>query len=504
MIVAKSNKKTLYPINVGFDVNGDLNADIPAIANFAAGPSYTYSSDFVIRRNIGVLAYSRVWLQLRDSSNFNYGTATYNTGDLLASDPAISEDTEWSTTYNVVDYIGALSTIEDLGLFEFDKKTFAEDNSIVNTQAKELFVDAVIETASGVTVGSSTLTLEIHDSDGTYSNPRDISFSPNDNRFYVAEYAGDNNDISQNLVSPGYTTRSFAASNSITNCGRVKIDTSVNSIGDIFYSEGSAVKFAEGLSVNSDGFTVFDTPETLAASYFTIRGFTVLNEVVNGRSVLMTSGNGGGGSASAFRIYEWDGVSAWTRTLLSGGVFTGIGNTITNFDVSGTTVFVNDFYGSSSFRKLAAFTYTGDWKIAGNWTKVEIGDGAVAVASGGVLGGRGIHVDDTVVGYPDIYMCNEVDHTLVLISTVLAIPSGMGDFTITEVAGQTGVPGNADGIGTASTLTSPTGIDEKDGILYFTQYLGGNNIRSYNLATGQVLDFKGEYGVSGKDEFITF
>ena len=64
-----------------------------------------------------------------------------------------------------------------------------------------------------------------------------------------------------------------------------------------------------------------------------------------------------------------------------------------------------------------------------------------------------------------------------------------------------GVAGNTDGVGLSATFTSPFGLDAKDGFLYVTQGTGGNNIRRISLATLDVIDLKGNFGVAGNTNF---
>ena len=516
MLVAKSNKSYIDPLNVGFDVTGNLIEDVPAIANFAGSPSYTYSSDYVIRRNIGILAYDIVELSLRDASMTNYGTATYNAGDLLASATPITSDTEWSTTYLVADYIGATSTIEDTGLFEFDKKSFAEDNNLLNSSAEVLYLDTIIKTATGIVVGSSTLTLDLNSSLGNYNNSVSITISSTDNKFYVGDFATTNNAISQERITPGYNTRNFATTNLISQVGRIKVNTDVNTFGDLLYTDNTELWFAKGVSDDVDGFTVFGTPTKIGGNYSTgARNIEFLDEEVNGEKVLLSAGGTISGTVYAFLTYEWDGISAWdfvgipfSGSVFSSGTFGNINTARGNMDRSGNSLFLSYYWNlASQMKGIASVSYTGDYRDKANWTRININLGfTVDPTLGGVDGARGIWVDDVnlVNGYPTIYLANFTYNVIQKITANKVSPLVEADFDTIIIAGTYGVAGNADGIGLAATFTNPFDLDGKDGVLYVVQYTGANNIRAIDLTTLQVTDFRGDFGVTGTTLAKTF
>ena len=67
---------------------------------------------------------------------------------------------------------------------------------------------------------------------------------------------------------------------------------------------------------------------------------------------------------------------------------------------------------------------------------------------------------------------------------------------VSTIAGTPGTTGSADGIGTAATFSSPTGITTDGTNLYLTDY-GSNTVRKIVIATGAVSTIAGTPGTTG-------
>lgn len=497
----------------GWDTANDGTLDTNAIAEFLGDPSGTFRSYQYIKNTLGdSLTTGTVTLTLTGVYKYSgapdelLGTFTGTIADLF------SDSGFWVTSFNIYDYFGLTDQVGDSQQITFTKLLYANAYNKKNINTQEIRASFMIDIPPSASSIPRILTLGSGEIEGTYSSPFSISISQNDDKFYVGEFANAGKDISQALLDRNYTTRSFATTNSINEVRKIKVNTDLNAFGDLLYTQSNELWFAKGVSDDVDGFTVFGTPTKIGGNYFSSgRAIEILDDVVNGEKVLLSSGGGLGGTSYSFFTYEWDGVSAWNFVGVPGGgvfnsaAFGNINTALGNIKKSGNTLFLNYYYNlASQLRGVAAVSYTGDYKIVGNWSRININLGfTVTPDLGGVSGARGIWVDDVnlVNGYPVIYLANFTYHVIQKITANKVDPLIESDFDTVIIAGTYNVAGNADGIGTAATFTAPFDLDGKDGILYVTQSTGGNNIRAINLSTLEVTDYKGQFGITSQTEY---
>jgi sugar lactone lactonase YvrE len=125
----------------------------------------------------------------------------------------------------------------------------------------------------------------------------------------------------------------------------------------------------------------------------------------------------------------------------------------------------------------AVSTFAGTPGVSGNT------DGNGASATFGVP--QGIATDGT-----NLYVTDAGNQTI----RKIVIATGV----VSTLAGQDGVPGSADGIGTAATFSTPGGIVYKDGNLYVVDY-NSSLIRKIDVATAAVTTIAGTGSIGSQD-----
>lgn len=93
----------------------------------------------------------------------------------------------------------------------------------------------------------------------------------------------------------------------------------------------------------------------------------------------------------------------------------------------------------------------------------------------------------------NLYVADESNSTI----RKIVIATGV----VTTLAGQAGVSGSADGVGTAATFNDPCSITTDGKNLYVGDFLN-NNIRKIVIATGVVTTLAGQAGTSGSTDGI--
>jgi len=238
-------------------------------------------------------------------------------------------------------------------------------------------------------------------------------------------------------------------------------------------------------------------------------GLCLLDERVNGRPVLMVTAIG----ANAFIIIEWDGLS-WVSTLMpASGAFTGLASPLSADGVaSGNTVYFQTRRAVTG--EITKLTYTGDYKLIGNWSSVTVANNVTGQTSEGtgatasIRNANSLYVDYTrlVNLEPTILLTSNVYHTIQKIVANTTNPSSENDYNVTIVAGQSNVSGNVDGELGTNLLQQPMGIDKdiSTGLYWFCERTGSYVVKTLDLDTTEVITRKGIFGVNSKTETIEF
>jgi len=497
----------------GWDTLQDGFVDANAVALALNDPSGTFRSYQFLENSIGDdLASGDVYLTFTAVSRYtadpdiNLGTYVAVVGASL-SNPAF-----WTTSFALYNYIGVLDISGNEEQFTFTKLLYANNESKKNGSA----VDIVVKISMDVTgVGLSSprpLELGMAQVEGTYFSPTQIAIAENSTKFYLGELNPDG--LSQGFTDRFYTTRNQAITHGLTSIVKLKLDTDNNALGDLYYLYNQDTYYLEATGEDADGFTTYAAPDLIDSTAYisSFRPMGLLDQSENGRRLVMVMGTSGSGIN--FRLWNWDGVSAWVSTSLSGGAFTTgtsiIGAAAGDLYSEGTDVWIYANLNTAGvFRGVTKMSYTGDPKVVGNWSRADICTNVTSGvftgtgASADVSGCQSIYVDtdNLVNGEPVIYLTNRNNSIIQRIYASILSPASPADWTVDIAAGQAGVAGNTDGVGGAATFTMPNGIARKGDLLYIAQYVGGNNIRTLNINTLEVTDYKGDYGVAGSTDF---
>lgn len=249
-----------------------------------------------------------------------------------------------------------------------------------------------------------------------------------------------------------------------------------NSIHRITLADGTSTVVAGGASIGfADGTGTaagFDNPYGLATDgtnlYVADTGNNTIRQVVLGTAVVTTlAGQAGGASGSA------DGVATAATFDQPVGVTT-----------DGSNLYVAD-RNNYTIRKIviatgAVTTLAGQAGISGAI------DGTGSAASFGYP--QGITTDGS-----NLYVADTGNDTV----RKIAIATGV----VTTLAGQAGVRGFADGTGSAASFYSPYGVTTDGTNLYVTDTYN-NTIRKIVIATGAVTTLAGQAGVHGSADGI--
>lgn len=171
-------------------------------------------------------------------------------------------------------------------------------------------------------------------------------------------------------------------------------------------------------------------------------------------------------------------------------------------------VYFRHFGGSKN--RLSRLVYSGPNNdaaalvTAGNWALEPIG---VAAALTPALGGTGdvaqfdgwsvaINEDDIVNGEPTLYYADNILNVIFEITRNASSFGDERDWTWVVWAGQSGVAGSADGIGTAATFWQPNGIVYEGGFVYVSDLIT-KLIRRITVSTVSVETIFGVNGVGG-------
>ena len=488
--------------------NGTLDVD-PIAENIGGGVFQSYQ---FIRTNKGeVLTEGNVKMVV--SASYPYTTTpeeelgTFEGVVGAAFDAALN----WNTLLSLQDYFNIGNVAGDQEQVLFDKLLFAQTNNNLNVNAQIITFDLRYQNNEVVSVNTNTkLTLPTFEVAGLYSSPVDISIDEN-GKVYIGEFANGGNDIVQGFINRFYTSRNQSNIYGINRVGRIEVSTSTNAFGNILFTQNTSFWFAKGAGEDINGFTTFEAPIELSGSYTNSnRPICILNEEVNGEFVAVSGGLGG--SNAGLFIYEFNGINfdQFIVPFVVGSVFrSGVNGNITTGGgyikaINKTLFYSKNFNSVSEFRGITALTYTTDYKDAFNYTRLDINNQFDVLPSlGGVQGNRAIAVDtvNLVNGYPTIYVSSSF-HVIIKITANKENPTTTNvDFDTVIFAGQEGVAGNQNGIGTAAIFTEPQGLEIHNGILYVIEGTGSNLLRPIVLATAEVLEGKGSFGVAGKTDF---
>jgi sugar lactone lactonase YvrE len=169
------------------------------------------------------------------------------------------------------------------------------------------------------------------------------------------------------------------------------------------------------------------------------------------------------------------GVSGSADGAGEAGLFYGASGIATD----GTNLYVADT-GNNTIRKVVVGTGVVT-TLAGTAGSTGADDGAGATATFNTP--RGIATDGT-----DLYIADTGNHAIRILH--------LADNTVTTLAGTAGVPGSADGTGTAASFTSPFAL-ETDGAVVYVADTGNNTIRAIRLSDNVVTTLAGNAGVAG-------
>ena len=493
----------------GWDTDNDDQIDNNAIAEYLGNGAFQ-SYQFLKDTNDTVLTSGNITLQV--SAQYPYSNLPYQIlgtfNGTIGSRLDISMGCDDSL--NLSNYFGTGNTAGHGNQMQFDKELFALDTGSININAQILIFTLLFANDNLSTSNpNTTLTIPTQQIEGTFSSPFDIAISRQtdepDQKIYLAT-SGSVSDISQLFLNRFYSSREFANTNGITRVSRIKLDTSINPLGDLYYMEFVSFKFARGIGLNADGHTIFDTPEEIAFGYFSVgRNIAYLNEDFNGRK--LTIGTGFGGIGVNARVYEYSGTPGnYNEYNLVGGVFSQAPQIIS------TTGYIyvvdNDLYltNFSNFttvmRGITKLSYTTDPRITSNWSRVDINiDFLTSPSLGGVAGIRGCCVDSST---GEIYIANGGNHCIQKITPLIPNPSGPSDYLTEVFAGQVGVDGFDNGPVSTATFTNPVSLEILDRKLYVVGGVGANDVRVIDLDTEIVSNFKGQSGVAGNTESIEF
>ena len=443
----------------------------------------------------------------RDRSNTEIvlGTFTGQLGDTL------NTPVHWDTSYAIYNYISP-TTVGDEQLFVFNKLAFAQDNNFLNVNSVDVFVEIRQGTTVSTPVGiESTLYIFKEDILGTYNSPVQIAINRGTGDFYLAEFAS-NTGISQGFVDRFYTTRKTTDQQGLNNVTRIKLDTTEDSEGIIYFYRNQLLHRLESTGRDVNGFIDFDTAQVIdnlpQTSLFI--PFGLLNETVNGRPVIMALVPAGAGNAA--QILEWNG-SSYDRTFLpNSGVFAGLGTPITgDIFAYGNDVYI--YYRGSSTGILRKLSYTGDYKNPANWTGVNMCTSIATPASAGTgnvastLGGNSLYVDGAKLdafGNPRVLLTLRPSQVIQVWETLKANPTIPADFIASLPVGQLNVNGNIDDVGNDALLTNPIGIDKYGSDYWICGDVGDNTVKTIADNDYLVTTRKGVFGVAGRSEHIEF
>ena len=439
----------------------------------------------------------------RNNVTTTLGLFTGNPGD------TINDASKWDS--NLWQYVGE-NIVGDGENFTFDKLLWAQNNSSTNASSKEIFIE-IRRGQSLATPVESDQILYIFREDilGSYNSPVQIAINKGTGDFYLAEFAS-NTGISQNFVDRFYTTRKVTDQQGLNNVTRIKLDTTEDSEGIIYFYRNQLLHRLESTGRDADNFVNFDTAQVIDSLPQTALfiPFGLLNETVNGRPVIMALVPGGVGNAA--QILEWNGTS-YDRTFLpNSGVFAGLATPITgDIFAYGNDVYV--YYRGSSTGILRKLSYTGDYKNPANWTGVNMCTSIATPASAGTgdvastLGGNSLYVDGAKLdafGNPRVLLTLRPSQVIQVWQTLKANPTIPADFIASLPVGQLGSPGNVDAAGNDALLTNPIGIDKFGTDYYICGDVGDNTVKTIADNDYLVTTIKGTFGVAGRSEHIEF
>lgn len=229
---------------------------------------------------------------------------------------------------------------------------------------------------------------------------------------------------------------------------RVDLATGTSSV----IAGSGSTGYADGIGAAAG----FNTPRGIATDgnnlYVADTGNNAIRQVVIGTAAVTTlAGQGGGASGSA------DGTATAATFYQPSEITT-----------DGSNLYVTDTY-NDAIRKIVIAT------------------GAVTTLTTNVYG-RGITTDGS-----NLYVADFIDDTI----RKIVIATG----AVTTLAGRAGVPGSADGIGSAASFHSPYGITTDGTNLYVTDSYN-DTIRKIVIATGAVTTLAGQAGVQGSADGV--
>ena len=359
----------------GWDTLQDGFVDANAIATALNDASGTFRSYQFLKNTLGdEIVAGDVNLSVTAISRYagdpdvNLGTYTATIGASL-SNPAF-----WVTSFALYNYIGVSDISGHDEQFTFAKLLYANAESKKNANAVDIRVDISVTPTASPTSNPRPLTLGAAQIEGTYFSPTQIEISQVDSKLWVAEMNTDG--LSQGFVNRFYTTRDQAVINNLNNLTRLKIDTDNTVLGDAYYVASQDVYYLEATGEDADGFTTYNAPVLIDGSAYigNFRPFGLLDQSENGRRLVMVMGTSGSGIN--FRLWNWDGVS-WVSTSLIGGAFSTapslIGAATGDVFCEGTNmwVYANSAAGTT-FKGVTKMSYTGDPKVVGNWSRLDI------------------------------------------------------------------------------------------------------------------------------------
>jgi hypothetical protein len=394
---------------------------------------------------------------------------------------------------------GATDVVGNQLILNFAKFTFASLQSWTNAAARELFFDIIVQKFGRFSLNAgNTLTLSLNCTQETFNNPSQLCFSGD--WFFVTNFANEaaGNNSRVGRVSECWTGNNFIddiTDRGIRDCDIDGSDTN-SATGVSMYFGGAVgattreIWATEVTSLDADGLPNFGTAVNLqlgvtatAAPMVALSQTTriVSRPALVGANPLVASANIGTYAAPDYSSF-----------LNFQTLFGSMNNTQAVVADSSDRFYTIQLILGSYI--ISVLTYSGGathaaWTNGANWSIAEL--------RANLVGAQGLAVDEAniVNGFPTIYVMNAGSHIIQTLTNNGGVTGTETDWDIATVAGS-GVQGNADGLGVLATLDEPFGGHINGGILYFTQK-SSHNVRTFNISTTSVDQWRGEYNTLG-------